>query len=311
MECRDVREMADSFLGEELLTETNHEILRHLETCPACNADIAGRRDLREGMQRAFHRAADLDPAPEFVARLRTKLQDTAHQTGARRRARFEGWWALAATVLLAVAIGVAYRGRDWITATGALARVAVGDHRYCALQFRLAEKPISLEDAAQRYGAVYRVLKRLPPDDVMTAIGPAHVLERHACVYEGRRFAHVVLTYRGERVSLLVTAVDGDVTPALPGGTLPHLASPSRIDGMSVVSFRASHQMVFFTGDVVQNDLLKLAEAVGEPLYRGLVASENAGARHRSWTSAVEDLYALDLGIESSSVNVRVFPAR
>jgi anti-sigma factor RsiW len=311
MECRDVREMADSFLGEELLTETNHEILRHLDTCPVCRADLAGRRALREGVQRAFHRAPDLGARPEFVAQLRTKLQDTAHQGSARRGVRFHGWWALAATVLLAVAIGVAYRGRDWITATGALARVAVGDHRYCALQFRLAEKPISLEEAAQRYGAAYRVLERLPPDDVMTAVGPAHVLERHACVYEGRRFAHVVFTYRGERVSLLVTAVDGDVTPALSGGTLPHLTSPSRIDGMSVVSFRASRQMVFFSGDVVQNDLLKLAEAVGEPLYRGLAVSESAGVRRRSWTSAVEDIYTLDLGIGSSPVSVQAFRAR
>ena len=219
---------------------------------------------------------------------MRTKLQDTSHQGSARRGIRFQGWWALAATVLLAVALGVAYRGRDWITATGALARAAVGDHRYCALQFRLAEKPISLEEAAQRYGAAYRVLERLPPDDVMTAVGPAHVLERHACVYEGRRFAHIVFTYRGERVSLLVTAADGRVAPAFPGETLPHLTSPSRIDGMSVVSFRASRQMVFFAGDVVQDDLLKLAEAVGEPLYRGLAATESAGARHQSWTSLI-----------------------
>ncbi|PYQ96623.1 MAG: hypothetical protein DMF96_17655 [Acidobacteria bacterium] len=311
MECRDVREMADSFLGEELLTETNHEILRHLDTCPVCRADLAGRRALREGVQRAFHRAPELGASPEFIARLRNKLQDTAHQGSARRGVRFPGWWALAATVLLAVALGLAYRGRDRITATGALARVAVGDHRYCALQFRLAEKPISLEEAAQRYGAAYRVLEHLPADDVMTAIGPAHVLERHACVYEGRRFAHIVFTYRGERVSLLVTAVDGSVTPALPGETLPHLTSPSRIDGMSVVSFRASRQMIFFAGDVVQNDLLMLAEAVGEPLYRGLAATESAGARRRSRTSAVEDLYALDLGIGSSSVSVHVFRAR
>ena len=34
---------------------------------------------------------------------------------------------------------------------------------------------------------------------------------------------------------------------------------------------------MVFFAGDVVQDDLLKLAEAVGEPLYRGLAAAESA----------------------------------
>ena len=293
--------MADSFLGEELLTETNHEILRHLDTCPVCRADLAGRRALREGVQRAFHRAPDLGPSPEFVAQLRTKLQDTAHQGSARAGVRFQGWWALAATVLLAVALGLAYRGRDRITATGALARAAVDDHRYCALQFRLSEKPISLEEAAQRYGVAYRVLEHLPPDDVMTAVGPAHVLERHACVYEERRFAHIVFTYRGERVSLLVTAIDEAVPSALPGETLPHLASPSRIDGMSVVSFRASRQVVFFAGDVAQSDLLKLAGAVGEPLYRGLAAIQSAGARRRSSMSAVEDIYALDLGIGST----------
>lgn len=306
MECRDVREMADSFLGEELLTETNHEILRHLDTCPACRADLAGRRALREGVQRAFHRAPDLGPSHEFIAQLRTVLRDTAHRGSARRGVRFGGWWALAATVALAVTIGLAYRGRDRITATGALARAAVGDHRYCALQFRLAEKPISLEDAVRRYGAAYRVLERLPPDDVMTAAGPAHVLERHACVYEGRRFAHIVFTYLGERVSLLVTAADGGVPPARPGETLPHLTSPSRIDGMSVVSFRAPHQMVFFAGDVVRNDLLKLAEAVGEPLYRGLAATGSTDARRRSSTSAAEDIYALDLGIGNGPVSVR-----
>jgi anti-sigma factor RsiW len=53
--------MADSFLAEELLTETNHEILRHLETCPACRADLAARRALREGLRRAFHHSSDLE----------------------------------------------------------------------------------------------------------------------------------------------------------------------------------------------------------------------------------------------------------
>lgn len=270
MECRDVREMADSFLAEELLTETNHEILRHLETCPVCRADLAARRTVREGVRRAFQNASDLDPRPEFLTQLRASLQHAAYDPPAHRRKRFHGWWALAATVLLAVALGLAYRGRDWITATATVARAAVGDHRNCALQFRLAERPIALEEAAQRYGALYRVLEKLPPSDIMTAAGPAHVLERHACVYAGRRFAHVVFEYRGERVSLLVTAAEG-VQLVLPGQALPHVTSAGRIDDISVVSFRASGQMVFFVGDVAQADLMTLAKAVAEPLYREL----------------------------------------
>jgi len=271
MECRDLREMADSFLAEELLTETNHEILRHLETCRACRADLAARRAVREGIRRAVKNASNLDPSPEFIAQLRTNLHNEARHLPVRRGIKLRGWWALAATVLLAVAIGFAYRGRDLITTTATLARAAVGDHRNCALQFKLAEQPISLEDAAQRYGAAYRVLETVPPNDVVTALGPAHVLERHACVYGGRRFAHIVLEYRGERVSLLVTAAKRGLQLALPGETLPHVSSAGRIDDISVVSFRASGQMVFFAGDVAQADLMTLAEAVAEPLYREL----------------------------------------
>ena len=271
MECRDLRELADSFLGEELLTETNHEILRHLETCPVCRADLDGRRALRDSVRRAFHRADDLEPSPDFIAGLRTTLQNTAYQAPARRGIRWHGWWALAATVLLAVTVGLAYRGREWIAATGALARAAVGDHLNCALHFRLADKPVSLDEAASRYGPAYRVLENLPPDDVMTALGPARVLERHACVYGGRRFAHIVFEYRGQRVSLLVTDAERGLQLTLPGEALPDVTSAGRIDDMAVVSFRASDHLVFFAGDVPQDDLMRLADAVAGPLYRGL----------------------------------------
>jgi anti-sigma factor RsiW len=274
MECRDVREMADSFLAEELLTETNHEILRHLDTCPVCREDLAARRALRAAVQRAFHSARDLDASPEFMARLRTTLREAAGTVPVGRRIRFQAWWALAATVLLVVALGLAYRGRDWITATGALARAAVGDHVNCALHFRLAEKPITLEEAARRYDVVYRVLENLPPNDVTTVAGTAHVLERHSCVYGGRRFAHIVLDYRGARVSLLVTAADGSARLALPGEVLPHVTSASHVDDMSVVSFRTSRHMVFFVGEVAQADLVNLADAVAGPLYRALAGA-------------------------------------
>jgi hypothetical protein len=156
-----------------------------------------------------------------------------------------------------------------------ALVRAAVGDHRDCALAFRLAERSISLEDAARKYDVAYRVLETEPPRDVTTAIGPARVLERHACVYEGRRFAHVVLEYRGARVSLLVTAVDGaansNVGRNAAVDALPHQVSATRIDGLPLMSFHAGRYMVFLTSDVPQIDLLHLADAVVAPLSREL----------------------------------------
>ena len=69
----------------------------------------------------------------------------------------------------------------------------------------------------------------------------------------------------------MLVTAAEAGVHLALPGEALPHVTSGGRIDDMSVVSFRASGQMVFFAGDLAQADLMTLAKAVAEPLYREL----------------------------------------
>jgi hypothetical protein len=267
MECRDVRDLADSFLAEELLMETNHEMLRHLERCPACRSELAARRSLREGVRRAFAGAAHLDARPEFAAALRANLRQAASDVPVRRRVWSRGWWTLAAALLLAATVGVVYRGQDWL-AISAFARAAVGDHRYCALQFRLTEKPISLAEAAKRYGTVYRVLERLPADEIYTSAGPARVLERHACIYKGQRFAHIVFEFRGARVSMLVADAGGFGLPAS-GDT--ELQPPAGVDGLQLVSFRAARHVVFFTGELDAADLVALADAVAPPLRRGL----------------------------------------
>jgi hypothetical protein len=159
------------------------------------------------------------------------------------------------------VTIGFVYRFR----ADGhELARTAVGDHQNCALQFRLTEKPISLEDAAHRYGEVYRIVDRLPPNDIVMPDGTARVLERHACVYGGRRFAHVVLRHRGQLVSVMVTAADR---------RHPATVAPGVIDGINVVSFVAGHQVVVVAGEISMSDLQALTDAIAAPLTQALSA--------------------------------------
>jgi hypothetical protein len=270
MQCRDVRELFDSFLAEELPTETNHEILRHLETCPACRAELSGRRALRTALQEAFARAADLKASPDFLAHLGATLQRSQREVLAHRVRLFRGWWALAAMLVVGVVVSGVFLSRGWFTSAAALARAAVGDHRNCALKFRLTEKPISLEEAAERYGGVYRALETVPAADVVTAGGTAHIVERHSCVYAGHRFAHIVLRYHGTLVSLLVTAADG-APSRVPPEALPHLTPVDRIDAMSVVSFHVTRHVVFLTGDLDRSHLARLADAVAGPIYQRL----------------------------------------
>src|SRR5262245_4117837 len=235
MQCREVRDLFDSYLAQELLTETNHEILRHLSGCPTCRADMAERRALREALQRAFARARDMEPRSGFSAELGVKLRDIAQTPP--RRGLFSHWLALAA----AVVVGVGLAGTLWWTSRlmrdRDLAAAAVGDHRNCALHFTLAEKPIALAEAAQRYDGAYRILEELPPAEILTSSGAARVLERHSCVYAGRRFAHVVLRYHERVVSLLVTNGGDGLSTNVPLDAASH-GDVRRIDGMSVLSF-------------------------------------------------------------------------
>jgi anti-sigma factor RsiW len=127
MQCRDARELLDSFIGEELLVETNHELLGHLAACPDCSAELDVRRRIRSGLKQAFRSSPHLQPRPRFTeevtARLRASIQP------ARRRWRSR-WLPIAASLLvLAGASNYFLRGRP-----SEVARLAAGDHQNCAV---------------------------------------------------------------------------------------------------------------------------------------------------------------------------------
>ncbi|MGH9143696.1 MAG: anti-sigma factor family protein, partial [Vicinamibacterales bacterium] len=252
MECRDVRELADSFLSEQLLVETNHELLRHLETCPSCRAEIGGRRALRDRLRSAFTHAEDLRPRPEFAAELLATLQTS--RGGMSRRSVLRSWWTLAAGVAFAAGGGLFVRGSNARARLATLAREAAGDHQHCAVKFSLAERPIRLEEAGRRYGGPYAALATFDPS---AALGPLELLDRHACVYQGRRFGHVVFRHGGALTSLLVT--DGAPPPT------PELELSG--SGPSVASLPAGRYLGFVVADVDQQAVLRLAQALAQPL--------------------------------------------
>ena len=146
-----------------------------------------------------------------------------------------------------------------------ALLHAAVGDHRFCALTFKLAEPPIPLDEAARRYGGVYAALRRVAPSTDTLSGGPLRIVERHSCVFEGRRFAHIVLRYKDTAVSLLVT---DDPRPG--AAWVPDLAMidahPSALpstDGFQVASFRGPRHVVFVVSSLQDGDVQEVAQAM------------------------------------------------
>jgi len=125
-------------------------------------------------------------------------------------------------------------------------------------VKFSLAERPMPLEDAGKRYGAFYTALAtfQAPPVD-----GPLQLLERHACVYQGRRFGHVVFRYRGALTSLLVTDAPPPSAPEL-----------EAIDARAAVaSLPAGRFVGFVVADLDGQHVLQLAQALATPLSQHL----------------------------------------
>ena len=285
MSCREFRELIDSYLDEELLVETNHEMIRHLEGCAACRAELDDRRRLRARLKSAFSGSPDLHMRPDFVATLAARLRGAAPQPASGWR-RLSSWWALAAGVALAAAIvgggslrraavGPLTRATaDRITqAVGQLARAAAGDHRDCALHFRLAENPISLEEAARRFDPAYHALREaVRSTHADRGDVPIDIVEDHACVFEGRRFAHIVLRYRGQLVSVLVTNRDDrSVAADARGASAPAIASLHGVEGFEAATFNAPRHVVFVVSALDARDTVAVARTIADSLYQHL----------------------------------------
>lgn len=264
MECREVRQLDEAYVSEQLLIETTQAVVAHLERCPACRAEIDDLRRLRGATRSAFDRDPAVAIRPEFASALTARLRAGAARSHVTRMPRRQ-WLALAASLVA----GVAWGWREWTRPhTPSLARVAVGDHRFCALTFRLAEPPIPLAEAARRFGPVYSGFETTEPSTTSLRGGPLRIVERHSCVYEGRRFVHLVLHYRNEPVSLLV-AGEAEAPTAAPGDA--SITTLPRIDGFHVASLARGRRAVFLVSSLDDEAMQEVARAMIGPVSRAL----------------------------------------
>ena len=270
MLCRDFRELADSYLSDELLVETNHDVIRHLETCPDCRRELAARRELRSKLRAGFENAPDLQTREEFAGRLTSQLRDAAFS-----RARFSAAksLAIAASLLIVAALGfivVQTRWRQQVTAV--LIASAAGDHRDCALNHRLDERPIDLDEAGRKYDRAYiNLVSAVMPEGQLPA--GVEFVDAHSCVFKGRRFGHVILKYRGQIVSVLVT----DKEPQDHNGStsVKEAAAEAQLDGFKLAHFETTRHAVYVVSGLTNAENLSIAQAIEPSVSRHIMDAE------------------------------------
>lgn len=293
MNCKDFKDIADSYLSNELLVETNHEVLQHLETCPNCRAELAGRRELREQLRSAVRNAPQSRLDPAFAVRVKDDLHEQAFGkqwvlSFAGSKAVFAG---LAVMLLIAAAIGISVTQRKTsVIASDEGPRPSVGsenlwyeqasfqivkndavdDHRHCALSHDISEKPISLKEANKRFGTAADGLDAAVFESLRAAFGDdAKFLEAHFCLINGRRFSHVILEYKNKVVSVLLTLRDGDGE-----GTSDTNVLACGTDGdLQVACFESGKYNAFIVSDLTEDDNLLVAHTISESVKKHVAA--------------------------------------
>ena len=274
MECRDIRPLVEAYVTGQLLVETTGAVVAHLDRCPSCRAEVDALRRLRAATRSAFANAPELAPRAEFLSTLRSSLEAQAtRQAPAPARPAYR-WLAVAAALL--VAAGGAIGLRQWSARNlSELMDAAVGDHRYCAVTYKLSERPIALDDAANEFGAFNRTLDTVQPSSDTVDGEPLKILERHSCVFAGQRFAHLVLRFKGQLVSVVVSS--HDVRGARWWGLLPRAdaAGPvADVNGFHVAAFEGSGHAVFVVSSLAEEDVQRVANAIAGPVAQALAGA-------------------------------------
>ena len=141
-------------------------------------------------------------------------------------------------------------------------------------LTFRLAEAPISLEQAARDDDVAFGSLPSVTPSSTTLPGGPLEVVDRHSCVWEGARFAHLVLRYKDTLVSVVVAGDGGATASWIPWPQLDHEQTLPSVAGLQMTSFRGARHVAFVVSTLPDADVQAVARVMEGPVSRALAGT-------------------------------------
>jgi hypothetical protein len=282
--CDRTRKYLDSYITNELLVETNHEVLRHLERCPACSAEAETRQQLRARLKSAV-RTQPLPPELPALIRERIRAEES-------RKSSAWAWmrWPMtvAASVALCTLLYVEYRPEHLpaisdrpaqnayiqkiSTTLATVLKVGLGDHLHCAIFRKKSASVPTVAEMEKELGPEYKGL--LP---AMRAAAPEgyKVILAHHCSYLTRNFVHLTLEKDGRLMSLVIARKqEGEsftnLSPANEHGTP---IFQSNAGSYQVAAFDAGNFFAYVISDMQSKSNLQVAgtaaSAVREVLIR------------------------------------------
>jgi hypothetical protein len=313
MRCQEFKEMMDSYLAGELLVETNHEVLRHLENCPACRSELAAQRGLLAQMRTAVKSAPEMQVNPAFTRKLRNDLRENALRSsvwGKLKSGFFVNSLIFAATAACLL-VGILF-GAIWIfrlpapeniiirqnqrekpaenfppvesntnqiiqAAWREMTHAAAGDHENCALHYRLKEEPITLEAGARKFGRFNQGL-----DKAVTAV----LREVSAAKISGKAIGKIEFydahscVFNGRRFAHIELKKGNKIISVLVTDSDSFAENDGttineRAENFQVAGFRTTRHAVFVVSDLAEAENSKIAEMLAPAVRRHIKQTE------------------------------------
>ena len=281
--CEKTRSYLDSYISNELLVETNHEVLRHLENCPSCSAELEARTRLRSRVKAAVQSQA---VPPDLQVRVRGRIRARS-----RRPEWTFGWtrWAAAAAMpvlVVGIAIGTWSTHRlsplppltDRSAQNAYILKISqsissiltpgLQDHVHCSIFRKYPQNPPTLEQMAKNmgpeYGGLVQLVKASVPDQ-------CRMVMAHQCGYSGRRYVHLTLRDGEHLISLVIARKQEGETlqklqPALRPSGIP--VYQSAVERFEVAGFETDQYLAFVVSDMRGGRNLQIASSLAPAVY-------------------------------------------
>jgi anti-sigma factor (TIGR02949 family) len=257
--CEKTLRYLDAYISNELTVETNHDVVRHLECCPACSGELDARTRLRSRLKAAV-KTQGVPPELQVSIREQIRNSDSGNRLNLEwfRGGRLRWAGAMAAGLVVAAGLWVnqitermpalsdrpaqnTYVARVSANLSAVL-KVGLGDHIHCSIFRKYPKEPPPIEKMEGELGPTYSGL--LP---VVRAAVPQgyRVIMAHQCSYAGRHFIHLTFEKDGSLLSLVVARKE-------PGESLAGLSRTSESSGIPIYQSAAGRYEVagFEAGD-------------------------------------------------------------
>ncbi|MFY9610878.1 MAG: zf-HC2 domain-containing protein [Blastocatellia bacterium] len=285
--CKRIRVYLDSYVNNELTVETTHEVIRHLESCKYCTAELSAKTQIINVLRKAVRRAG----AP---AALRERIQRDI-----RRDA--DAWWAPRTHVMqwaVAAAAAVVLLVGGWSvlrssssrgpqprpaeatllradTPNAAILNIGLSDHINCAVVHRQQDQQLTPEQMAERLGSDYAGLVPI----VKQRTRGFEIVMAHRCHVEEREFIHLILRNQDRVCSLVITKKNGESFPADDAATIeqaPTVATyRARSRDYEVTGFETRDFLGFVVSNLSTSENRMLATSLAPAVHDFLVKLE------------------------------------